>query len=43
VDELVVCEPRRNHWIARDGDKDDPIDASWPTMAGRPARLRNQK
>ncbi|MEI8083500.1 MAG: transposase [Actinomycetes bacterium] len=27
VDELVVCEPRRNHWIAKDGDKDDPIDA----------------
>lgn len=27
VDELVVCEPRRNSWIARDGDKDDPIDA----------------
>lgn len=27
VDELIVCEPRRNHWIARDGDKDDPIDA----------------
>ncbi|MBI3864243.1 MAG: IS110 family transposase [Planctomycetia bacterium] len=27
VDELVVCEPRRNHWIARDGDKDDPMDA----------------
>ena len=27
VHELVVCEPRRNHWIARDGDKDDPIDA----------------
>ena len=27
VDQLVVCEPRRNHWIARDGDKDDPIDA----------------
>jgi len=27
VDELVVCEPRRNHWIARDGDKDDPIDS----------------
>lgn len=27
VDELVVCEPRRNHWIARDGDKDDAIDA----------------
>jgi len=27
VTELVVCEPTRNHWIARDGDKDDPIDA----------------
>lgn len=27
VDELVVCEPRRNHWIAKDGDKDDAIDA----------------
>lgn len=27
VDEVVVCEPRRNSWIARDGDKDDPIDA----------------
>jgi transposase len=27
VDELLVCEPRRNSWIARDGDKDDPIDA----------------
>ena len=27
VDELVVCEPRRNHWIAKDNDKDDAIDA----------------
>lgn len=27
VDELVVCDPRRNGYIARDGDKDDPIDA----------------
>jgi transposase len=27
VDELVVCEPRRNRWIARDGDKDDPVDS----------------
>jgi transposase len=27
VNELVVCEPRRNHWIAKDGDKDDPVDA----------------
>jgi transposase len=27
VNELVVCEPRRNHWIAKDADKDDPLDA----------------
>lgn len=27
VDKLIVCDPRRNHLIARDGDKDDPIDA----------------
>jgi hypothetical protein len=47
VDELIVCVPRRNHWIAHDGDKDDPIDAkNWPTCIGvatssrciRPAR-----
>lgn len=27
VDELVICEPRRNRLIAREGDKDDPLDA----------------
>jgi transposase len=27
VDELVVCDPRRNKLIASDGDKDDAIDA----------------
>lgn len=27
VQELVVCEPRRNRWIAKDSDKDDPLDA----------------
>ncbi len=27
VDELVVCDPRRNSLIAKDSDKDDPIDA----------------
>jgi transposase len=27
VEELVVCDPRRNKLIACDGDKDDPIDA----------------
>jgi transposase len=26
VDGLIVCEPRRNALIAKDGDKDDPID-----------------
>ena len=27
VDELIVSDPRRNGLIAKDGDKDDPIDA----------------
>ena len=27
VDAVTVCEPRRNHLIAHDGDHDDPIDA----------------
>lgn len=27
VDEFVICEPRRNHLIAKAGEKDDPIDA----------------
>ena len=27
ADELIVCDPRRNAHIAKDGDKDDPIDA----------------
>jgi transposase len=27
VDELIVCEPRRNKLISADGDKDDPVDA----------------
>ena len=28
VDSLVVCDPRRNKWIASEGDKDDRIDAT---------------
>lgn len=28
VDRLVICDPRRNAYIAKDGDKDDPIDAA---------------
>jgi transposase len=27
VEEMVVCNPRRNRLIAQDGDKDDPLDA----------------
>jgi transposase len=27
VDELVVCEPRRNRLISEEGEKDDPLDA----------------
>lgn len=27
VDEFMICEPRRNHLIAKEGEKDDPIDA----------------
>jgi transposase len=27
ADQLVVCDPRKNALIAKDGDKDDPIDA----------------
>lgn len=27
ADEVLVCEPRRNALIAKDSDKDDPIDA----------------
>lgn len=27
VDELLVCEPRRNRLIAKESDKDDPLDA----------------
>ena len=28
VEQLVVCDPRRNNLIAKDSDKDDPIDAA---------------
>ena len=27
ADSVTVCDPRRNHLIAKDSDKDDPIDA----------------
>ncbi|HEX3675499.1 MAG TPA: transposase [Rhizomicrobium sp.] len=28
VDRALVCDPRKNAWISKGGDKDDPIDAS---------------
>jgi transposase len=27
VEKITVCDPRKNAWIAKGGDKDDPIDA----------------
>jgi transposase len=27
ADRTVVCDPRKNAWVAKGGDKDDPIDA----------------
>ena len=35
VEEVVVCDPRRHHLVATDGDKDDPIDIE---KARRPDR-----
>jgi transposase len=40
VDKLIVCDPRRNHLIARDGDKDDAIDAEKLLMLARGGFLR---
>jgi transposase len=28
ADAITVCDPRKNAWIAKGGDKDDPIDAA---------------
>lgn len=28
ADEVIACEPRRNSWIAKDSEKDDPLDAA---------------
>jgi transposase len=40
ADEIIVCDPRRNHLIARDGDKDDPIDAEKLVQLARGGFLR---
>jgi len=39
-DDVLVCDPRRNALIARDGDKDDPIDARKLVRLGRGGFLR---
>jgi len=40
VDRMIVCDPRRNHYIAKDGDKDDPIDAAKLAELARGGFLR---
>ena len=40
VDKMIVCDPRRNHYIAKDGDKDDPIDAGKLAELARGGFLR---
>jgi transposase len=40
VDQVIVCDPRRNHLIAKDGDKDDPIDAAKLLELARGNHLR---
>lgn len=40
VDRLVVCEPRRNALIAKEGDKDDAIDAERLAMLLRGGYLK---
>jgi transposase len=40
VDQVVVCDPRRNHLVANDGDKDDPIDAEKLAQLFRGGYLR---
>jgi transposase len=40
VDELIVCDPRRNRLISDDGDKSDPIDAAKLAELLRNGQLR---
>jgi transposase len=40
ADEMIVCDPRRNAHIAKDGDKDDPIDAEKLNNLHRSGHLR---
>jgi transposase len=40
ADELIVCNPRRNALVAKEGDKDDPIDAEKLNDLYRSGHLR---
>jgi transposase len=40
ADEMIVCDPRRNALVAKDGDKDDPIDAEKLNDLYRSGHLR---
>jgi transposase len=40
ADEVIVCDPRRNALIAKDGDKDDPIDVLKLLHLGRSGHLK---
>ena len=40
ADEVIVCDPRRNALVAKDGDKDDPIDAEKLNDLFRSGHLR---
>jgi hypothetical protein len=35
ADDVAVCDPRRNHLIAKDSDKDDSIDVEKPAQLYR--------
>lgn len=41
ADELVVCDPRRNAYVGKDGDKDDAIDAEKLNDLFRSGMLRS--
>ena len=40
ADRIIVTDPRRNHYIAKDGDKSDPIDAAKLAQLARGGYVR---
>lgn len=40
ADEIIACDPRRNHLIANEGDKDDPLDAEKLAQLARGGYLK---